>query len=332
MVKEEWSSYNPDATGVMLVNLGCPASPSPRDIRRFLGQFLGDRRVVELPRWAWLPLLHGLILPLRSRRLARSYLPLYQDGALPLRAIVERQTRRLGERLPFPVVMAMTYGRPAIPEGLDKLVSRGCERILILPLFPQFSATTAGPVYDQVGRWTARTRNIPELRIVRCYYDEPAYIEALTVQIRNHWEQHDRGEQLLFSFHGLPERCVRLGDPYLMHCQHSATAVAAKLHLESNQWQLAFQSRFGPAPWLRPYTEEVLEKMGAAGLERLDVMCPGFSADCLETLEEVKQEYAEVFQSAGGGAFHYIPCLNDQELHIEMMIAIVKRGIAGWHE
>ena len=317
-------------TAVILVNLGTPANSSPQAVRRFLRQFLSDPRVVELPRALWLPILYGVILPFRPRRVAQAYETLWQHyGDSPLRSISERQRAALSQQLSDTngdvlVEYAFSYGAPSIAATADKLLAAGVERMVLLPLYPQYSATTTATVYDQVGQWARRQRRLPALSLIRDYHRTDGYIAALAESVHDHWEAHGRGEKLLLSFHGIPQRNVDLGDPYYDQCLRTATLLADRLELAAEQWQISFQSRLGRAQWLQPYTAEVLKEWGAAKLPSVDVICPAFAADCLETLEEIDEENRGIFTAAGGGAFHYIPCLNDRDSHIAMLAELVK--------
>lgn len=316
---------------VVLMNLGTPSAPTAPAIRRYLRDFLSDPRVVELPRALWLPILYGPVLTLRPRKLEPAYRDIWQRyGDSPLRVISQRQVAALQRRLDAagpsaPLVkLAMTYGEPGLGAVVEALRAQGVGRILVLPLYPQFSATTTGAVYDQVAALFRRNRDVPALGVVKHYFDHPLYIEALAQSVRRHWATVGRGERLLLSFHGIPRRNVERGDPYLRECEATARALAAQLQLSDGQWQLSFQSRFGRARWLEPYTSVLLQQWGAAGVGDIDVICPAFAADCLETLEEIAVENREIYRRAGGGELRYIPCLNDGDEHIEMLAALVE--------
>ncbi len=326
------------ALGVLLTNLGTPAAPTTAAVRRYLGEFLSDPRVVERPRWLWRLILHGIVLRVRPARSARLYRKIWTPGGPPLLRITERQAEgleaRLRARLPGPVrvVPAMRYGRPSIREGLEALRAANARRIVVLPLYPQHSAATSGSTFDAVTEVLRGWRWIPELRLIGHYHDAPEYLEALAGSIREHWETAGRPDRLLFSFHGIPRRYFLAGDPYHCHCQKTARQVAERLALDPGDWALAFQSRFGPEEWLRPYTDATLESWGRAGVRRVDVVCPGFAADCLETLEEIAGQNRELFLSAGGERFDYIPALNVRDEHIEALTALVLRHVQGWPE
>lgn len=317
-------------TAVVLMNLGTPAAPTIRSIRHYLREFLSDSRVVEIPRALWLPILYGPILMLRPRRLVPGYEQMWRRfGDSPLRVISQRQLDALQKKLaaayPKPplAALAMTYGEPRLCDVVASLQQQGVEHILILPLYPQFSATTAGPIYDKVAHLFERSRDIPSISVVKDYHAHPLYIEALAQSVTRHWAQHGRAERLLLSFHGIPRRNVDRGDPYEKQCRITAARLAERLGLEAEQWHIAFQSRLGRAQWLQPYTSTILAQWGKQQLRSVDVICPAFATDCLETLEEIAVENRHLFQRAGGGAFNYIPCLNDSDEHIDMLMALI---------
>ncbi len=321
-------------TAIVLMNLGTPAVPTPAAIRRYLREFLSDRRVVEIPRVVWYPILYGVILTLRPRRLAHAYQQIWsQYGDSPLRVISQRQVAALQEKLatlsaqPPLVRLAMTYGAPKLPDVIAELRAAGVEHTLILPLYPQYSATTTGPIYDQVAALNAVQRDIPSLNVVKQYWDHPAYIETLAQSVLAFWEKNGRAQRLLMSFHGIPKRNTELGDPYGTQCHATASRLATRLGLQPDQWQISFQSRLGRAEWLQPYTSATLRAWGAEKLSGVDVICPAFAADCLETLEEIAVENRLIFQAAGGGEFSYIPCLNDSDAHVEMLVDILREHL-----
>ena len=322
-------------TAVLLCNLGTPDAPTPAALRRYLAEFLSDRRVVEIPRLLWLLILHGIILRVRPAKSAAKYASIWTPEGSPLKVWTERQTALLQERLHqrghhVVVRCAMRYGNPSIASELDALKAQGITRVLILPAYPQYSGPTTASVVDAVGAWAAQVRSLPELRFVNHYHDHPAYIEALAGRIQSHWKQHGRPEQLMMSFHGVPERTLHLGDPYHCECRKTGRLLAESLGLSADQYKLTFQSRFGKARWLQPYTEPTLHALGAAGTGRVDLVCPGFTSDCLETLEEIAQEGKQAFLSAGGKVFHYIPCLNDDPVWIDGLTAIAEQHMGGW--
>jgi len=334
----EYTHGSTECTGVLMVNLGTPDAPRPGPIRRYLAQFLGDPRVIELPRWYWRPILHGLVLRLRPRKVAKAYASIWGTHGSPLLTISRRQAEALetalGQRLPGPVKVAlgMSYGQPSIAQALDELRRAGARRIVLLPMYPQYSGSTTASVFEatvgELGRW----RWIPEFRTIQHYADEPAYLDALANAVREYRADHGAGGLLLFSFHGIPRRYMLNGDPYHCLCQKTARLVADRLGLGEDQYRVTFQSRFGREPWLEPATDRTVEALGREGRERIDVLCPGFPADCLETLEEIAIGNREAFVEAGGGDLRYIPALNDRRDHIDALAELVTRHTQGWPE
>ena len=321
--------------GVLLVNLGTPEAPTPQAVRRYLAEFLSDRRVVEIPPIAWLPILHGIVLRTRPAKSARKYQSVWTPEGSPLAVWTARQATLLrgylGERgMPHAVVPAMRYGEPAVARTLDALVATGVDRVLVVPLYPQYAASTTASVVDAVMAWTARARDLPELRFVKDWHVDPAYITALARQLEAHWLREGRPDRLVLSFHGLPQRSVDRGDPYQAQCLATSAALQQRLKLREGFVVTTFQSRFGRARWLQPYTEPTVIGLAQAGVGRVDVMCPGFVADCLETLEEIDQEVRAAFMAAGGREFRYVPCLNDRHEWIAGLAALVERHTAGW--
>lgn len=325
-----------DRVGVLLCNLGTPDEPTAPALRRYLGEFLADPRVVEIPRLAWWPILNGVILRTRPAKAAAKYASIWMPEGSPLRVWTQRQALLLrgylGERGHARVVVrhAMRYGTPSIADELDALKAEGATRVLILPLYPQYSCTTTASLYDAVGTWSARVRRLPELRMVASYHDHPGYIGALAHRIAGHWMSHGRPDRLLMSFHGVPQRTQTLGDPYQAECLRTARLLASQLSLRDDEFVVTFQSRFGKAQWLQPYTEPTLRELARAGVGRVDVVCPGFTSDCLETLEEIAMEGRDTFLEAGGREYTYIPCLNDQHPWIAALAAIAEQHLAGW--
>jgi ferrochelatase len=318
-----------DRAGVLLVNLGSPAAPTAAAVRRYLKQFLSDRRVVDLPALLWQPILRGIILNTRPRRSARLYQSIWTSEGSPLQVNTRRQAQGLAERLAgqgVRVAYAMTYGAPSLAQGLGELA--GCERIVVLPLFPQQSASTQGAVFDALAAALRRAMRLPHLDFVADFHADPGYVGALAASVRAHWAAHGRGERLLMSFHGLPQRNVDRGDPYAEQCRRTAQALAQALGLGADDWQLAFQSRFGRARWLTPATDAVLRDWGAYKLGSVDVICPGFVADCLETLEEIAIGGRHTFEAAGGGEFRYIACLNDGPTWLDALADLVRARLA----
>lgn len=324
-----------DRVGVLLCNLGTPDAPTAQAVRRYLAAFLSDPRVVEIPRAVWLPILHGVILRTRPAQSARKYQSIWLPEGSPLKVFSHKQKLLLrgylGERgLPVEVALAMRYGQPSIASQLDALKARGCTRVLVAPLYPQYSCTTTASVLDTVGQWASQVRRVPELRFISDFHDDEGYIGALARTVREQWQTHGRGEHLVMSFHGVPERIVRQGDPYRAQCETTARRLAAQLGLQDGQWTLSFQSRFGKARWLEPSTQATLERLGAKGLGRVDVLCPGFVADCLETLEEIAMEGQAAFKAAGGGELRYLPALNDHPAWMAALADLVQRHMQGW--
>jgi ferrochelatase len=321
--------------GILYCNLGTPDEPTPAALRPYLREFLSDPRVVEIPRAAWLPILYGLVLPLRAPRSAAKYASIWTPDGSPLAVWTRKQALLLqgwlGEHGHRVVVRhAMRYGRPSIASQLEALKAEGTTRILVLTAYPQYSGTSTASVVDAVNAWCARQRAVPELRFVNRYHDDAGYVEALVRKIERHWREHGRPDHLVMSFHGIPERAVRLGDPYRDECQETAQRVAGRLGLPAERFTVSFQSRFGRAKWLEPATDATLRSLAKRGVERVDVVCPGFVADCLETLEEIAIENRQAFMTAGGKAFRYIPCLNDDPAWIGALGEIAQRNLAGW--
>ena len=323
-------------TAVLVVNLGTPDAPTPSAVRRYLGQFLSDPRVIEVPRAVWLPILHGIVLNTRPKQSAERYARIWSTDGSPLKFHTERQARllasqlRAGIRSPLAVEYAMRYGEPSIRRTLDRLKSEGCERILVLPMYPQYAASTTASVFDEVARYLQQVRNAPEIRLVKHFYDHPAYIGALAALVREHWDRGGRPDVLVMSFHGLPQFSLERGDPYHYECQETARLLAKELLLAESHWQVAFQSRFGRLEWLRPYTASTLAELGRKGVRRVDLVCPGFVCDCLETLEEIGIEGKQVFLGSGGKEFHLLPCLNERDDWIRALADIARGHLSGW--
>ena len=318
-------------TGLLLVNLGTPSAPTAAGVRRYLAQFLHDYRVVELTRWLWCPILHFIILPIRSGKVARKYASIWTDKGSPLMAHSRDLAHALQAQVPeFDVQLAMCYGEPSIPGQLRAMQARGMHRLLVLPLYPQYSASTVAAVHDAVFNELRSWRLMPELRTINDYHLDECWLDALAASVQNHWDLHGRSEVLLMSFHGVPERFIKAGDPYQRQCESGACALAQRLQLDDAHWQLTFQSRFGREPWLQPYTEQTLKDMAARGVRSVDLVCPGFAADCLETLEENAVENAATFQAAGGTELRYIPGLNASPGHVAALASIARRHAQGW--
>ncbi len=313
-------------TAVLLTNLGTPDSLDRPAVKRFLQQFLSDKRVVEIPRLPWWLILNGIILPFRSGRTLQGYQRIWTEDGSPLMAYSLQQQSALQKKLgnEISVALAMRYGNPSFGTVVGELMESGLDRLIVLPLYPQNSATTTATSFYHLADTLAKYRNLPSIHFIDSYYQHPAYIEALANSIRNHWEMSDHRNHLVMSFHGLPQVNVDRGDPYYNHCQQTAKLLAERLDLEQSNWSLCFQSRFGKQVWLKPYTSEVLSELAASGTKSVDIICPGFAADCLETLDEIHIEYRDIFMRQGGEQFHYIPALNNDEDHIEMMQALLK--------
>ena len=332
----DYEHGSPEFTGVLLVNLGTPDAPTTPAVRRFLKAFLSDPRVVEYPRLLWWLILNGVILRIRPSRSAKAYREIWTDDGSPLmlfsRRLADGVREQLEQRSPgkFKVELAMTYGEPSIANAIDRLQAASATRLLVLPLYPQYSGTTTASVFDAVTSKLQAMRWVPESRFINQYHDEPGYIGALAASVRDHWQQHGRGDHLLFSFHGVPRYTLDKGDPYHCHCQKTGRLVAEALELSEDQWTLSFQSRVGRDEWLRPYTDETVVELAGKGVGRLDVACPGFSADCLETLEEIAMQNAEFFEDAGGEALHYIPALNARADHIDFLTTLIGQHTLGW--
>ncbi|HNT39856.1 MAG TPA: ferrochelatase [Rubrivivax sp.] len=325
----------PARTAVLLVNLGTPSAPSAAALRRYLAEFLSDPRVVEIPHLLWRPILHGIILRVRPAKSAAKYRTVWMPEGSPLAVWTARQTQALQQALQARghavlVRHAMRYGRPAMAEVLDALRGEGATRILVLPLYPQYSGATTGSVADALHRWALQARRVPELRQIADYHDDAGYLDALAAGVRAHWAREGRGRVLVMSFHGMPARTHELGDPYHDQCRVTATRLAARLGLVDAEYRVTFQSRFGRAKWLEPYTEPVLRQLAGDGVESVDVICPGFASDCLETLEEIAQEGRATFLAAGGKTLRYIPCLNADAAWIDALAALAERHLAGW--
>ncbi len=326
---------NVSKTAVVLANLGTPDAPTAAAVKVYLKQFLSDPRVVEIPRFIWWVILNGIILPFRSRQSAEKYASIWTEQGSPLKVHTERQAALLQSVLnarghDVRVIVAMRYGNPATPAVLDQLKAEGCDRILVLPAYPQYSGTTTASIFDTVFSHYTAVRNAPELRLIKHYHDDNGYIQSLAATVRAHWEHHGRPDKLVMSFHGVPKRTLLLGDPYHCECYKTARLVGEALGLTKEEYLVTFQSRFGKAEWLQPYTAPTLQALGQQGVGRVDVMCPGFVSDCLETLEEIAMEAKEDFLHAGGKEFHYIPCLNELPQWIEAMANLVEKHTGGW--
>lgn len=323
-------------TGVLITNLGTPDEATTPALKRYLKEFLWDPRVVEQPRWLWWLILNGIILNTRPAKSAEAYHSVWTEKGSPLMLNSLAQLDGLRQRLSnthgdqIVVELAMRYGNPSIRKGLDLLREQGCSRILVLPLYPQYSASTTASTNDAVFDVLKTWRNVPELRTVRTYHDDEAYISSLKVSVERHWDRNGRPDRLLMSFHGIPQRYFDNGDPYPCLCRKTARLLAESLDLSEDQWAITFQSRFGREEWIKPYTDETLKQWGADGVGRVDVICPGFSSDCLETLEEIAVENKGYFIEAGGRDLQYIPALNGDTEHLDALAALAQKHLSGW--
>ena len=320
-------------TGVLVTNLGTPDAPTTSALRRYLGEFLADSRVVEVPKFIWWFVLHGVILRTRPKRSADAYRKVWTNEGSPLLSIAKKQAAAIQTYLnkhtteKIHVELAMRYGNPSIQSGLEKLRQANARKLIILPLYPQYSASTTASTFDAIADVLKTWRDIPELHLITHYHGAPDYIDALAESITEHWQNSSRAEKLLFSFHGIPKAYFEAGDPYYCECHKTARLVAEKLNLNEEEWVLTFQSRFGPKEWLKPYTDITLKELAQAGTKSVNVICPGFSADCLETLEEIDMQNRNFFLEAGGESFSYIPALNDRPAHISALANIIQANI-----
>ncbi|MFC3153507.1 ferrochelatase [Litoribrevibacter euphylliae] len=313
--------------GVLLINLGTPEQPTAQSVRQFLAEFLSDRRVVDIPKVLWMIILHGVILRIRPKKVAKLYQSIWFDDGSPLMHYSRKQQQALQQALAdqdIPVELAMTYGKPSMTDAGKSLAKQGVEHIIVLPLYPQNSRTSTAAAFDSLARSLGKCPHVPGLTWVSDYHDHPGYIAALAQSVEQYWQQYGKGDHLLMSFHGIPQRLERIGDPYPKQCRTTAKLLAEKLGLEDHQWQKAFQSRFGREEWVKPYTDETLEDWGKKGMGRVDVIAPSFSVDCLETLEEIQIQNQEIYLEAGGKDYHYIPALNAEPDHIEFLASLVK--------
>ena len=323
--------------GVLLANLGTPDAPTPQAVRRYLREFLSDRRVVDLPRWKWWPILNAFVLTTRPRRVAKAYASIWTPEGSPLLAISRRQQQALKVTLrerfgdDIPVALGMDYGNPSIASAGLELRDAGVGNVLVLPLYPQFSSATTASVFDQVARALQRCPAHPGIRFIRSYCDHPHYIGALANSVREHWAREGERGHLVMSYHGIPKRYAQQGDPYPRECETTSRLVAQALSLEPSEWTMTYQSRFGREEWLQPYTDETLMRWAKSGEQRsVDIMSPAFAADCLETLEELREENRENFEKAGGERYTYIPALNDRDDHIELLATLIEHNTQGW--
>jgi ferrochelatase len=339
------SYYNPEPkydhgdqlkVGILLANLGTPDAPTAKALRPYLRQFLSDRRIVEIPRAIWWLILNGIILVIRPKKSAEKYASVWTNEGSPLMVHAKKQTLLLRGFLaqkinsPFTVELGMSYGSPSMASAIEKLKAQHCDRILVFPLYPQYAASSTASALDAVWRTLLKTRNVPAIRSIKHYHDHPAYIEALAQSVREHWRINGKPNKLIMSFHGVPKFHLLKGDMYHCECHKTGRLLAEALGLNKDEYAIAFQSRFGKQEWLKPYLASMLESLGKAKLKRIDVICPGFSSDCLETLEEIAMEGKHIFQSNGGGEYHYIPALNENDAWIHAMTTIALENLQGW--
>ncbi len=323
----------PSKVGILLANLGTPEAPTASALRPYLQKFLMDRRVVEIPRFIWCWILHFIILVVRPKKSAEKYAAIWKAEGSPLMVYAQRQKTLLEAKFPeseYLIELGMTYGEPGIRRAITSLKAQNCERILVFPLYPQYAASSTGAAFDAVWRVLLKTRNVSAIRTIKDYHDHPHYIQALAGKIKDYWQKHGQPEKLVMSFHGVPKFHLEKGDPYYYQCLHTGNLLAVALGLSQDQYEIAFQSRFGRQEWLQPYLAARLDELGKQKLNRIDVVCPGFSSDCLETLEEIAMEGKHLFQSAGGGDYHYIPALNDESAWIDAMQVIALEHLQGW--
>ncbi|MBX2838745.1 MAG: ferrochelatase [Gammaproteobacteria bacterium] len=329
----------PEKMGVLMVNLGTPDAPETKPVRRYLKQFLSDPRIIELPRWLWMLILHGVILRVRPKKSAEAYREVWSDtDGSPLLSISKKQAAALQTSLQqafgedIVVALGMRYGTPSVDSAIAELEAHNVRRVLVLPMYPQYSGTTTASVFDEVAHRFQRTRWLPELRFVNQYSAEPTYITALANSVRKSWQEHGQAELLVTSYHGIPKRYLLNGDPYHCQCHQTTRLLAEELGLSKDQYRVVFQSRVGNEEWLKPYCDETMKALPADGIRAIDIISPAFSADCLETLEEIQGENCEYFMENGGETFNYIPCLNDSDEHIEFLKQLVIRHTQGWPE
>lgn len=333
MVEElEDTLMNP--IGIVLANIGTPIAPTVKAVRKYLNEFLSDPRVIALPKLLWQPILKGIILPTRSRSSAKLYQKIWTDQGSPLLTISQAQAEHLQQRLQarhpqieFKTVIGMSYGEPSIAKALTQLKEFYVEKIIVLPLFPQYSATTTAATFDAITHVLQRWRYLPDIKFINHYYNDANYINAIVTSVQQHWQQQGRNKHLVFSFHGIPKAYIDAGDPYASHCHKTANLIAESLQLNTGDWSLAFQSRFGPKEWLQPYCVDLLQQLPQQGIDSIDILCPGFAADCLETLEEIAKTNREIFLKAGGKHYHYIPALNTSKAHISCLEEIIGENL-----
>ena len=331
---ENFDHHQTEKIGVLITNLGTPDEPTTPPLRRYLREFLSDPRVVEFPRLLWKIVLHGIILRVRPAKSAHAYQTVWTESGSPLMTITQAQHTALKQRLENDcgVYFAMRYGNPSITSTLDQMFKQGVRKLLVLPLYPQYCAATSASTFDALAQDFSQRRWLPELRFVSHYHDHPDYINACAEAIKSHWQKHGKCERLILSYHGIPKRYLLKGDPYFCECQKTTRLIGQALGLPESEYSMTFQSRFGREEWLQPYTDETLKALPASGVKSVQVFCPGFAADCLETIEEINVENRGYFLDAGGERFEYIPALNDNSAHIDALANIIQTNITGWQE
>ncbi|NOH81331.1 ferrochelatase [Vibrio sp. RE86] len=312
--------------GVLLVNLGTPDEATAPAVKRFLSQFLHDKRVVDMTRWLWCPILHGVILPVRAPKVAKLYQTVWMEEGSPLMVYSKKQAEKLRQKLDMPVELGMTYGNPSLQSGIEALLSQGVEEVIVLPLYPQYSGTTTAAVSDGLTKAFKQIPVMPGFTLIRDYHDHSLYIKSLAESVKRSWEKNGKGDYLLCSYHGIPKRYADNGDVYPKHCERTTELLGKELGLNADEIGMTYQSRFGREEWLQPYTDKTLEVLPSKGVKKLDIMAPAFSSDCLETLEEISEQCLEIFTEHGGDTFTYIPCLNDDDAHIDMMVNLITRN------
>ncbi|MFC4701430.1 ferrochelatase [Glaciecola siphonariae] len=334
--QQSFTHAQPDKIGVLISNLGTPEAPTKQALRPYLKQFLSDPRVVEVPKVIWWCVLNLIILNIRPKRSAEAYKTVWTEDGSPLLTHTKRQAEALYERLTrkygddVVVEYAMRYGEPSVSTAVERLLAKGARKIVLLPLYPQYCASTSGSTFDALAHDFTQRRWLPDFRFISHYHDNPAYIKCMADKIRAHWETHGRCDKLIFSYHGIPKRYLTNGDPYHCECHKTSRLIAEALNISSDEYMTTFQSRFGREEWLRPYTDETLKGLPDKGVKSLQVVCPGFSSDCLETIEEIGEENREYFMEAGGERYEYIECLNSDDAHMDMLCELVEQNIQGW--
>jgi protoporphyrin/coproporphyrin ferrochelatase len=330
------AAATPDRIGVLIVNLGTPDAPSYFAVQRYLREFLADRRVINTSRWIWLPILYGIVLPLRPIKSARNYRQIWMQEGSPLAVYSTRLTSKIENRLReklgdrVRVALGMTYGNPSIDGAIHALAEQNVRRLLVLPLYPQYCSSTTGSVFDRTVRALSYWRWLPETRFVNGYYADPGYLDALAARIEEHWRRGGERSHLVFSYHGIPVSYVEQGDPYRAEAEATTRMVASRLGLKESEWSHCYQSRFGSVVWLQPYTEDALRELAARGIRKLTMVSPSFAVDCLETLQEVAIEYAHKFLEFGGERLSYVPALNDDDRHVDVLVSVIRNRLSGW--